>query len=134
VLASCRALGMRFALDDINFGRWYAGAAARRFKTFAEFKPIGDKYLRLQAIAADLCCRISTDASAGASNSPEGAQSISEGARLLQKASDDLLTGVGRLIRRVAPSVSAPTTSTQSRFSLLDQGEAQTAQSPRVGA
>jgi len=84
--------------DDVDFGRWYAGVGRRRYKTFAEFQPIGRKYERLQAVTANLLTRIRAD---------EVEPSVDE-IRVLRKASDDLLTEIGRLIQRVTPSVRTP--------------------------
>lgn len=87
--------------DDVDFGHWYAGAGRRRYKTFAEFRPIGSKYERLQAVAADLLGRIQTDQYRPTVDRP----------RVLQKASDDLITEIGRLIQRVTPGVRPPSRS-----------------------
>ena len=81
--------------DDVDFGHWYANAGRRRYKTFAEFRPIGSKYERLQAVAADLLERIHTDKR----------MPTPERLRVLQKASDDLLTEIARLIQRLTPAV-----------------------------
>ncbi|MCF7995268.1 MAG: EAL domain-containing protein [Chromatiaceae bacterium] len=84
--------------DDRNFGRWYAGPGRRRYKTFAEFQPMGVKYDRMQAVAADLLGRIERGET----------QPTEDSVQALQKASDDLLTEIGRLIHRVTPSVRQP--------------------------
>ncbi len=84
--------------DDVDFGRWYASAGRRCYKTYAEYRPIGNKYERLQAVAADLLERIRTDQP----------RPTADRLMVLQKASDDLLTEIGRLIQRVTPSVRPP--------------------------
>ncbi|MEA3641332.1 MAG: EAL domain-containing protein [Lamprobacter sp.] len=84
--------------DDRDFGRWYAGPGRRRYKTFAEFQPIGVKYERMQAVAADLLSRIRCGE----------IEPTAESLKILQKASDDLLTEIGRLIHRVTPSARPP--------------------------
>jgi diguanylate cyclase (GGDEF)-like protein/PAS domain S-box-containing protein len=91
--------------DDVEFGRWYAGAGQRRYKTFAEFKPIGDKFERLRSMAAELHQR--------PLRGDHGLLAAST--RRLEHASDELLTEIGRLIQRVAPSVGAPGESARSQ-------------------
>ncbi|MBK5931397.1 EAL domain-containing protein [Halochromatium salexigens] len=80
--------------DACYFGRWYAGPAHARYQAFAEFQSIGRRHERVHMLAIQLL----TQAEHGE------ADAAADRLLALQKASDNLLTEIGRLIQQVTPA------------------------------
>ncbi len=84
--------GTDLEADADAFRHWYANAGRAPYQRFAEFQAIGRRYERVHALALQLLNQTGQDDTDADQWLP------------LQKASDDFLTEIGRLIQQVAPA------------------------------